>query len=121
MTAPNAARRRSRLDDSLDDDDPLLSVVNLVDVFLVIIAALFVTIANQPVNPLGDEDVTVISKPGQPDMSIVTRVAGRIERYEAKGEGGAGRGVRAGTAWRMPDGAMVWVPEAAPTASADKR
>ncbi|WP_028310056.1 DUF2149 domain-containing protein [Derxia gummosa] len=102
---------RNRLDESLEEDDPLLSVVNLVDVFLVIIAALFVTVANQPLNLFGGEDVTVIRNPGKPDMSIVVRSAGRIERYEADGAGGKGQGVRAGSAWRMPDGSMVWVPE----------
>jgi len=48
----------------LEDDEstnPMLSVVNLVDLFLVIIAALLIFIAQNPMNPFQAEDVMVIS------------------------------------------------------------
>ena len=47
----------------LQDDEtlnPILSAVNLVDVFLVIIAALLISIAQNPLNPFSSDDVTVI-------------------------------------------------------------
>ena len=49
----------------LDEDEsmnPALSVVNLVDVFLVLIAALLIAIAQNPLNPFLAEDVTVIKR-----------------------------------------------------------
>ena len=46
----NASRPTSLLDD-IEDDDPLLSVVNLIDVFLVIIAALLLAVASSLINP----------------------------------------------------------------------
>ena len=54
-----------RLQDAGDDaDDPVLSLVNLIDVFLVIIAALLLAVAKNPLNPFSDEKVTVIRKAG---------------------------------------------------------
>ena len=40
---------KSRLLEDLEDDDPILSVVNLIDVFLVIIAALLLAVANRSI------------------------------------------------------------------------
>lgn len=54
-------------------DDPILSVVNLIDVFLVVIAALLVAIAQNPMNPFTHADVTIITNPGKPDMEIVSK------------------------------------------------
>lgn len=42
-------------------DDPILSVVSLIDVFLVVIAALLVAIAQNPANPFTHDDVTIIT------------------------------------------------------------
>ena len=53
----------------LDEDEaanPLLSVTNLIDVFLVLIAALLISIAQNPMNPFLDETVTVIKMLGNP-------------------------------------------------------
>jgi len=92
-------------------DDPILSVVNLIDVFLVVIAALLVTIAQNPLNPFTHQDVTIISNPGKPNMEIVSRQGEKIVRYQASGQVGSGDGIKAGVAYRMKDGSMVYVPE----------
>lgn len=102
---------RLRLDDDMEADDPLLSVINLIDVFLVIIAALLLAVANNPANPFSTEKVTVIKNPGRADMEIVIKDGQKVERFLAKGEGGKGEGVKAGIAYRMQDGSMVYVPE----------
>ncbi|HBC56324.1 MAG TPA: hypothetical protein DCZ03_04090, partial [Gammaproteobacteria bacterium] len=60
----------------LDEDEtnnPALSVVNLVDVFLVLIAALLIAIAQNPMNPFLQENVTVIKNAGEPDMEMVIK------------------------------------------------
>ena len=102
---------RLRLDDDMEADDPILSVVNLIDVFLVIIAALLLAVANNPANPFSQQKVTIIKNPGQADMEIVIKDGHKVERFQAKGEGGKGEGVKAGVAYRMQDGSMVYVPE----------
>ncbi len=98
----------------LEEDDslnPMLSVVNLVDLFLVIIAALMIFIAQNPLNPFQDEDVMVIKNPGKSDMEIVIKQGKKIEKYESSGKIGQGNGVKAGVAYRMQDGSMIYVPE----------
>lgn len=97
--------------EDMEADDPILSVVNLIDVFLVIIAALLLAVANNPLNPFGEEKVTVIKNPGRADMEILQKDGRKIERYRASGGGGQGGGVKAGIAYRLEDGSMVYVPE----------
>lgn len=95
-----------------EGDDPILSVVNLIDVFLVIIAALLIAVAQSPANPFSAENVTVIKNPGRPDMEITMKEGQKITRYQAKGNIGSGDGTKAGVAYRLKDGSMVYVPEA---------
>lgn len=95
-----------------DSDDPILSVVNLIDIFLVIIAALLITVAQNPLmNVFTQRDVTLITDPGQPGMEMIVKQGQTIERYKATGAIGAGDGEKAGIAYRMKDGAIVYVPE----------
>ena len=103
-----------------ETDDPILSVVNLIDLFLVIIAALLVTVAQNPLmNPFSHRDVTVITDPGKHSMEVLIKKGEKIEKYKANGHIGSGDGEKAGVAYRMKDGSMVYVPEGgAPAAAA---
>ena len=95
-----------------DNDDPTLSVVNLIDIFLVIIAALLITVAKSSlVNPFTAQDVTVITDPGKPTMEITVKKGEKIDKYKASDSMGEGEGSKAGTAYRMKDGSFVYVPE----------
>lgn len=95
-----------------ESDDPILSVVNLIDLFLVIIAALLITVAQNPLlNPFSNRDVTVVIDAGKPTMEMVVKEGEKLERYKASGEMGSGDGVRAGVAYRLKDGSMIYVPE----------
>ena len=96
-----------------DDDDlnPASSMINLVDVFLVLIAALLITIAQNPLNPFTAENVTVIKNAGQDDMEVIVKKGETIEHFESTGEIGGGQGTKAGVAYKMADGTMVYVPE----------
>ncbi len=100
-----------RLLDEDESSNPILSVINLVDVFLVLIAALLISIAQNPLNPFTDETVTVIKNAGQPNMELTIKEGEKIETYKSSGEIGTGEGVRAGVAYKMPDGSIVYVPE----------
>lgn len=97
--------------DREDDDDPLLSIVNLVDLFLVIIGVLMVVIVTNPLNPFSSANVTVIENPGEADMRIVVKRGEELTRYQSTGEIGEGEGIRAGITYRLPDGRLVYVPE----------
>lgn len=98
------------LEDS-EGDDPILSVVNLIDVFLVVIAALLLAVAANPMNPFSQDRVTVIKNPGEPDMEIVIKDGQKLERYKASESIGQGEGAKAGVAYRLKDGSLVYVPE----------
>jgi len=94
-----------------DDTDPMLSVVNLIDLFLVIIGLLMIVIAQNPLGPLSREDVTVVENPGKEDMRITVKKGKELTRYESSGEVGEGMGARAGVTYRLDDGRMIYVPE----------
>lgn len=95
-----------------ENDDPILSVVNIIDIFLVIIAALLIAVAQNPLlDPFSKRDVTVITDAGKPTMEIVVKQGEKVARYKASGQVGSGDGQRAGVAYRMKDGSMVYVPE----------
>ncbi len=114
--ASAAPRRRmniSVLDDD-DGDDPILSVVNIVDVFLVIIAVLLVAVMENPLNPFSTQDVVVIKNPGKPDMAMMVKEGKELKQYKSSGQIGEGQGAKAGTAYRLKNGSMVYVPETEP-------
>ncbi|WP_185266859.1 DUF2149 domain-containing protein [Halopseudomonas xiamenensis] len=96
-----------------DEDDPLLSMVNLIDLFLVVIGILLVIIVQNPLNPFTRDNVIVIENPGQSDMRMTIKEGEELTRYESSGEVGEGQGSRAGITYRLNDGRMIYVPEAA--------
>lgn len=98
----------------LDEDEelnPIVSAVNLVDVFLVIIAALLIAIAQNPLSPFTADNVTVVKNAGQPNMEVIVKEGKEIKQYKSNGEIGSGEGMRAGVAYKMADGSFVYVPE----------
>lgn len=95
-----------------DGDDPILSVVNIVDVFLVVIAVLLIAVLENPLNPFATQDVIVLRNPGEADMSMLVREGKELKEYRSSGQIGEGEGAKAGTAYRLRDGSMVYVPEA---------
>lgn len=96
-----------------DDEslNPILSAVNLIDVFLVIIAALLISIAQNPLNPFTADDVTVIKNAGKKDMEVIVKKGKKIDKYKSEGKIGQGEGTKAGVAYKLKDGSMVYVPE----------
>jgi hypothetical protein len=115
MPDPHALpiRRRTSINilDDDDGDDPILSVVNIVDVFLVIIAVLLIAVIENPLNPFATQDVIVIKNPGKPDMGMVIKEGNELKEYKSSGQIGEGQGAKAGTAYRLKNGSMVYVPE----------
>lgn len=95
-----------------EDDDPMLSMVNLIDVFLVVVVILFVLIVQNPLNHLAQDDVMVVKNPGKENMEIIVREGEKLTRYKSSGKIGSGEGTKAGVTYRMADGSLVYVPEA---------
>ncbi len=118
---PTTRRLRLNILDDDDGDDPILSVVNIVDVFLVIIAVLLIAVIENPLNPFATQNAIVIKNPGQPDMSMVIREGKELKQYKSSGQIGEGQGSKAGTAYRLQNGSMVYVPEEAAATRPDAR
>jgi len=98
----------------LNEDDelnPASSLINLVDVFLVLIAALLISIAQNPLNPYTADNVTVIKNAGKENMEMIVKKGEKVEHFKSSGEIGGGEGAKAGVAYMMKDGSMVYVPE----------
>jgi len=106
-----AERRPLNILEDEDGDDPILSVVNIVDVFLVIIAVLLIAVMENPINPFAAQDAIVIKNPGKESMEMLIKEGKELKRYKSSGAIGEGQGVKAGIAYRMNDGSMVYVPE----------
>jgi hypothetical protein len=106
-----ASRLLGNILDDDDGDDPILSVVNIIDVFLVIIAVLLIAVLENPLNPFTTQNVVVIKNPGQPQMEMLVREGKELKHYKSTGQIGEGQGQKAGVAYRLKDGTMVYVPE----------
>ena len=79
-------------------------------VIAVVIGMLMIAVVNNPINPFMQDKITVIRNEGKPDMEIITKEGQKVTRFKASGASGAGDGEKAGTAYRMKDGTMVYVP-----------
>lgn len=114
-------RRRSLLRGGDGDDmDPMGFLINLFDVALVFALALMIALVSnlRMADMLTGEDFTVVKNPGQANMEIITRESGKVARYMAgqAGETGAERasaraGQRVGTAYRLENGEIIYVPD----------
>lgn len=96
------------------DTDPLSGMANLFDLAMVFAVALMVAmVAHFQVADLLTEDrVTMVKNPGQPDMEIITKEGDEITRYTPADEpAGEGQGRRVGTAYELPSGQIIYVPE----------
>lgn len=97
-----------------DDDDPVLSTINLIDVFMVVIGMLMIAVVNNPMSPFMQDKVTIIRNAGQSNMEIISKDGAKVTKFKASGASGEGNGEKAGTAYRMKDGSMVYVPASQP-------
>ncbi|MBJ9985884.1 DUF2149 domain-containing protein [Acinetobacter sp. S40] len=100
-----------------ESDDPMLSVVNLIDLFLVITVILMMLIVQNPLNPFRKDDVIVIENPGKANMKMSFKRGKELKQYQSTGEIGEGEGSKAGVTYQLADGRMIYVPESeSPTA-----
>lgn len=91
-----------------EEDDPMASAMNIVDVFFVAMVILMIAVVQRSV-PSG-ETMTVIRNAGEPSMEITVTDGRKTERFRASGSSKQGNGTKAGVAYRMNDGTMVYVP-----------
>jgi hypothetical protein len=95
-------------------DDPMNSIANLLDIFLVFIVAMLISfLSAYHLQDLLTEDsnVTVMKQTADGEITIVTKQASKIEAVKVTRSEAEGKGVRLGVAYRLEDGSMVYMPD----------
>lgn len=98
----------------IEEDDPLAGVVNIFDVSVVFIVGLMIALFS--VYRIGDlidpnSEVTLVKTNEDGVREIIVKRGTEIEAYELTGETLGGDGERLGTAYRLADGQIVYVPD----------
>ena len=96
------------------DADPLEGVANLFDTAVVFIAALLLALiavfdASDLFSPRSD--LTILKRNDRGEMTVIEKRGRKFRAVKMTREEAAGRGVRLGTAYRLEDGSMIYVPE----------
>lgn len=107
-------RRSQNRGAGLSDNDPMTGVANLFDVGLVFIVGLLLALFGAyHLEDLLQEDseVTITKQSANGDLEIITKKGKKIEAMKVSKEKTKGKGQRLGTAYRLEDGSMVYVPE----------
>jgi len=96
------------------EEDPLSGIANLFDVSVVYIVGLMLALFS--VYRMGDlvdarTDVTMVKTDAQGQQEIIVKKGTKITAYRVTGKTVAGSGERLGTAYRLPDGQVIYVPE----------
>ena len=97
-----------------DEGDPMGSVGNLFDAAVVFIAALLLAL----MTVFGAQDLfsekssfTILKKNDRGEMTFIKKKGRRIQASKMTKEEATGKGTRLGTAYRLEDGSMIYVPE----------
>ena len=96
------------------EEDPLAGIANLFDVSVVFIVGLMITLFS--VYRIGDlvdqkSEVTMVKTNAQGEREIIVKKGTKITAYKVSGKTAAGDGERLGTAYRLADGQVIYVPE----------
>ena len=99
---------------TIEADDPMSSIANLMDIFLAFIVALMVAFFSvfhlqELLSP--NADVTVMKQSSDGDITLITKQANKIEAVKITRTEAEGRGTRLGVAYRLEDGSMVYLPD----------
>ena len=115
MSRRSRRGRRGSIFSKNEVENPMNSVGNVFDVAMVFSVALLVALvlSFNISELLTDQDITIVKNPGQENMQIITKVNDTYEIMEinAEEEIGGGVGDILGTAYRLEDGRVIYVPE----------
>ena len=97
------------------DEDPLAGIANLFDVSVVFIVGLMISLFS--IYRMGDlmdpdAEVTMVKTNAQGESEVIIKKGTEIEAYRVTGEQLAGDGERLGTAYRLANGQIIYVPDA---------
>lgn len=96
------------------EEDPLAGVANLFDVSVVFIVGLMITLFSvYRMVDLVDarSEVTMVKTNAQGEREIIVKKGTKITAYKVTGKTAAGDGERLGTAYRLANGQIIYVPD----------
>lgn len=96
------------------DDDPLAGIANLFDVSVAFIVALLIALfALFSSGAMLDKDsnVTLVKQTENGELEIITKRGPEIKVQKVTDKSLSGQGVRLGTAYRLANGQVIYVPE----------
>ena len=94
--------------------DPMEGVANLFDAAVVFIAALLLallTVFDARELFSAKSELTIVRKNDKGDMTVIRKKGRKVKALKMTREEAAGRGTRLGTAYKLEDGSVVYVPE----------
>jgi hypothetical protein len=100
--------------DEIAEEDPLAGIANLFDVSVVFIVGLMLTLFSvYRMSDLVDSksEVTMVKTNAQGEREIIVKKGKQITAYKVTGKTAAGNGERLGTAYRLSNGQVIYVPE----------
>lgn len=106
--------KRRRADYGAHGEDPLAGVANLFDASIVFIVAMMLALFSawnmlDLLDP--DAEVTIARKGADGKVEVLTKKGAEIRVTRVSDKPLAGSGKRLGTAYQLPDGKVVYVPE----------
>lgn len=96
------------------DEDPLAGIANLFDISVAFIVALLITLfALFSSGALLDKNsnVTLVKQTESGEMEIITKEGAQIKVQKVTDKTLSGQGTRLGTAYRLANGQVVYVPD----------
>lgn len=96
------------------EEDPLAGIANLFDVSVVFIVGLMISLFSvyrmgDLVDP--DTEVTMVKTNAQGESEVIIKKGTEIEAYRVTSQQAAGDGERLGTAYRLANGQIIYVPD----------
>jgi hypothetical protein len=98
--------RKKRLWDDLAEEDPAAGLLNLFDVWIAFAAALLLAMIGFYQQALASSGSTL-----QRELEALKRKGIKVEKYRPTTQKRSGEGERLGTAYRLANGEVVYVPE----------
>jgi len=101
--------------DQPPEEDPLAGVANLFDASIVFIVGLMITLFS--VYSMGDlmsgeSEVTMVKTDANGQQEIIVKKGQTVKAYKLSGPTGTGNGERLGSAYRLANGQIIYVPDA---------
>ena len=100
--------------DEIAEEDPLAGIANLFDVSIVFIVGLMLSLFSvYRMSDLVDSksEVTMVKTNAQGEREIIVKKGTQITAYKVSGTTATGDGERLGTAYRLANGQIIYVPE----------